>query len=115
MKNAKRRRVVGLGKRNVRRARRNQGGMEGADFPVGEVVDVEAIRMVMVSAIPGQLVVIGIDIKALLRIPAGPVANQFVLTESFVKIKAVVTIAESTRPAMCSPPGETLTGAILRL
>lgn len=45
MKNAKRRRVVGLGKRNVRRARRNQGGMEGADFPVGEVVDVEAIRI----------------------------------------------------------------------
>jgi len=30
-------------KKNSRR--RNQGGIEGADFPVGEVVDVEAIRI----------------------------------------------------------------------
>lgn len=30
-------------KKNSRR--RNQAGMEGADFPVGEVVDVEAIRI----------------------------------------------------------------------
>lgn len=46
MKNATRKkRSIKLSKRNVRRVRRNQGEIEGADFPVGEVVDVEAIRI----------------------------------------------------------------------
>ena len=44
MKNAKKKkRRVGLGKRNVRRVRRNQE--EGADFPIGQIVDVDQIRI----------------------------------------------------------------------